>query len=300
MEVQDPLGQYSGSIFKLPNELLDEVSSYLSRSSQVYFMRTSHKMHAIGSRNLYRDVQVFGMMQSLRFFITMLSNNVPNAVPYSKLVHSFVYDSSCSEPEIVASVCSAIMADAFTTMTSLRSLTLAIPDGFAKDYIGAMHSNHICNYFSRVSSGHSPHPILSARSLGTLEHLQISRDVQLVDFLLGRSVRSLYIERLLTGEDMDVLIDIVARGASNGYYSLRSLEFSIFSIHAPEIFDNLMRLHGVFPALAELRIGGLDINALVSLSFFRRCVQNNFKKSIISMSQDGYLKMWTFFRGRRY
>ena len=227
-------------------------------------MRTSRKMHAVGSRNLYQAVRVHGKMQSLRFFTTILSINLSDAVPYCKLVHRFAYDSCYREPGLHAFVCSAMMADAFVAMTSLCTLMLGVPDGFAKGYIDAMHSAHMCDYFP--CNGHFCGKF-SSESLGTLQHLQIAGDVNLVDFLVGRTVRSLVVQTFLCSEDVDTLADVVVRRDSGAYHSLRHLRLSVYTFDILEVFGHLKLLDSVFPLLTELRFGTPNLNALVSPSF---------------------------------
>ena len=143
-------------------------------------------------------------------------------------MRSFRYVSCYREPELDVSVCSAIMTDAFLSMASLRTSILRVPDGFPKMYLDAMHS-------------------APTDSFGTLQNLQIAGDIDLVDFLVGRTVRSLVIQTSLNSKDLDTLAH-GCRG-SGAYHSLRYLHLPIQSFDIFEIFDHLKQLDYFFPTL---------------------------------------------------
>jgi len=264
--VSHPHEYYNGSIYKLANELLDEIASYLPRDAQIRFMRTSKLMHDVGSRHLYREINTTGL-QARRFCLTIISKNLSGVSAYAEHVRSFSYHGSG-----FFDVCLTypLVCDALAAMSRLRMVSLSIPEGNGDFFLDLMNKKHIFRKHVNVTSlmrlSTPPSPKLFSRvTLPMLENLEIGGDLSILRIAQHRKIRRVTFTEELFNGDLGKVIQILGNFDATGSVNtiLRTLSVRIGSGSIHETFSQFLLLSDAFPGLESLSYGSPHLNALV-------------------------------------
>jgi len=252
-------------IFHLANEMLDEITSYLPKSSQTVLSQTCHKFHAVATRLLYKNIKVNGR-QARRLCVTLMSRNISPAARYVDLIRSFAYQSQTTFDLYLSY---PLLCDALMEMQGLQSLELQVPRSISAFLLTLMNRKHIFRekvevqmfQDSYIGHGNNFH---SWNVLPSVRMIKIGGDIRTLNVVQHRSITSVTLLEELTLDDAKSVIEILTR--SHPLRVNRSIHTLDIGVLSPEVKDYLRLLYQLsvaFPNLHHLDYRAPLINVMV-------------------------------------